>query len=457
MNLISFLFKSRIKFYFTGKGATSRILGLIGFSFLAIFYGFVIGFFLDNSYREINGFDRFNLIRGINLFVFVSTLTRAYLPSYKPKMDLISSVYPVSLVRRFFIDWLMDFLYPYFFVFLLFFSVVKATSAIYDLSYFFQSLIVLLSAHIIRRIIQTFAERKTELKFFEFILIISTALVSSFVLIQNNVLKLNHNFLSLALTFASYITLSVVDYIVSSSVIELKRVSTQRRNTLLQKEIFNSFYTSFIFKNRAARKSILVAFLLKVVIMLLDLVMMAHNNTHLFDNIYVVFIYVSPLILYSYVYSNTWGFYRTLWLTVDKCTSGFKPLFLMQMKIMILPFTIDLLLASVYFFLNASDMAFGFLFYFVSLVIVICLSIYSSVVAARYVEKPLSFRANSSVAFRMISVFAVMSLILIKYYSIALLLIPIYLIASFVIIQLSFRNYDIYKYNLFEKLFKSGA
>ncbi|MGE5679832.1 MAG: hypothetical protein ACM34K_03025 [Bacillota bacterium] len=454
MSLISFVFKSRLKFYFTGKGAPSRIAGLTGFSLLALFYGFALGYFIDSSYYENMSFDSQNFIKGINLFIFMSTVTRAYLPSYRPKQDFISGVYPLVFTKRYMLDLMIDYLFPYFLVFLLFLSMMKASSFVFDSIYYFQSILVLLSAHIIRRLVQTIAERKIKLKFIEILLVISGSAAAIFVLLQNNILELRHNILSLLLTLTAYITFLLVDYLLSGSVVEQKKLSSA---ALFEKGIFNTFSTTFIFKNKAARKTILVAFILKLLIMAVDLIMMAQYQAHLFNNIYVVWLYVSPLILYSYIYSNTWGFYRSLWLTVDKCTSGFRPLFKIQMRIMFIPFLADFMLAAIYFTITGVDVAFGFLFYFISLMIVISLSVYSSLVSARYVEKPLSFRANSSMAYRIAAVVLIISIVAVKYYPIAVWGLILYLAGSVILVRLSFTRYEKYKFDVFDRLFKSGS
>ncbi|MEI7811888.1 MAG: hypothetical protein WCJ01_05610 [Ignavibacteria bacterium] len=453
MNLISFVFKTRLNFFFKGEGSASRITGLTIFSLLALFYGRVSAYFLDNSFIPDTLQMKINIIRGIFSLLFLSTITRVYLPGYKPKTDFIPAVFPVSHGKRFLIDLLADFLYPYFFVLLLFITVIKIFSSEFDIYFYLQAISALFSGHFIRRIFQSSAERKLKLNAMTVIFIVINLAVCIFIIYQFNYRTLSHNLTSLALTLAVMVALFATDSIIERSVIESGITSGGR--SYKSSRLDNSAAV-FILRNKSARKTIMVAMLLKLFFIVLDLGIYSQSGRHLFSNMYIVWIYVSPVILFSYIYSNTWGFYRSLWFTIDKCTGDFKKIVTMQLKIMAFPFILDFLTASVYFILNKEDIVFGFAFYFTSLLLIIPFSITASITGARYVGKPLSFRANSSTGVRFGAIALVSSIFLIKFYPFLKWAVLLYIAAAYFSLKYIAGKYPAYKYVIFGKLFHSG-
>ncbi|MGE5497002.1 MAG: hypothetical protein ACM3Q2_02980, partial [Syntrophothermus sp.] len=190
MELISFIFKSRIKFYFTGKGSGYRTAGLIFFSAMAVLYGIMMGFAIDALY--FNGgwpASAKDFFLFINVIVLSQTISRAYLPSYKPRIDIFSPVVPLSKTKKYFLGLMVDFIYPFFFINLLFLITIKLASSAYSFTMLAGAAVLLYSAQMIRRILQFLLERSVRVKLYEILLNAAVLLIACFFIFQLNILN----------------------------------------------------------------------------------------------------------------------------------------------------------------------------------------------------------------------------------------------------------------------------
>ncbi|MGE5498786.1 MAG: hypothetical protein ACM3Q2_11975, partial [Syntrophothermus sp.] len=240
----------------------------------------------------------------------------------------------------------------------------------------------------------------------------------------------------------------------SISASEYKRNVTGR---LMQRNIFNSFSGTFLFKNPSARKALLVAIGLKIVILGGDYFAWEFNKKHIFS-IYLLWgVYASPLILFSYLYSNTWGFYRNLWLTIEKSTAGLQSLLKLHLRLMLLPFLADFIISGIYFIASGGNAALGFIFYAFSLFFIIIFAVFASVADARMIDKAHSYKANSSIGWKLAAISVIVGLVSVTQWPQYMwAVIPFILAAVFLLNYLS-KNYSKYKYKMYQKLFKSAV
>lgn len=455
MELISFIFKSRLKFYFTGKGSGYRTAGLIFFSAVAVLYGVMMGFAIDALYSgggwPASAKDFFLFI---NVIVLSQTISRAYLPSYKPRIDIFSPIVPLAKAKKYYFGLMVDFIYPFFFINLLFLITVKLASAAYSFTMLAGAVVLLYSAQMIRRILQFLLERSLRVKLHEIIINSAVLLISCFFIFRLNILSQVKTGTELLMSIGAALMLTGADYILTVSASEYKRSVTGK---LMQRNIFNSFSGTFLFKSPSARKALLIAIALKTLLLTGDYFAWTYNGKHIFS-IYLMWgVYASPLILFSYLYSNTWGFYRNLWLTIEKSASGLQPLLRVQLKIMMLPYLADFIISGIYFIVCGQNVVSGFIFYAFALFFIISFAIFASVADARVIDKAHSYRNNSSIGWKLAAISVIMGLVaLTQWPQYMWAVIPFIIAAVFMLNYLS-KNYPKYKYGMYQKLFKSGV
>ncbi|RCR70185.1 hypothetical protein [Larkinella punicea] len=122
---------------------------------------------------------------------------------------------------------------------------------------------------------------------------------------------------------------------------------TESTVLLVKTNYLSPVYTAFI-NNAQARKAFAFGILMKALLLLFSSKMLASDFS---SANFVLFLYVSPMILFNYVANNSWGFFPALW--INGSLGSRSEVYLIYFQLFIIPVLIDLIVTiSVLAFLN---------------------------------------------------------------------------------------------------------
>jgi len=260
---------------------------------------------------------------------------------------------------------------------------------------------------------------------------------------------LNINFFLHYFNYASLlipILLFFIGYLVECQIIENKNIE------LSSKSSKGNYLFKLIVNCNKARLSLFVGLLLKAFILVIDLMMFKSKGQHLFEGQLVYWLFVSPLLIFNYVFNNTWGFWKNIWLNYELRSGNYRDIIKFNLRLMFIPLAIDALITIPILLFSWSDYQFIILFYFVSSSFLICTSFVWSLLFPMVVSSSFQMKGSSSFVSSIVSMASVVFLSVIKMNNWFYILIPIYLIGAFSAYKLAIDLYKDKKYMIAKKL-----
>lgn len=433
----------RMKRFFLGFKSPWKIVLHLIFLFTAWAYG---GLFAELTNKASNGvLDSVSpefLINFALLFIAGITIIRMIVPTYKPQKQVLPTYYPISKWQRYCLSVVSDFQTSYFFYIALFVVISFWNLEYSKLTFLFTGFSILLSAHLVRRMFHYYIDFK--LNAFSYVYFAITTLIFT-------VVVLNIDFFLHYLQYVSIlvpILLFFVGYFLECQVIENKNVeltTSSSKGNYLFKLLVNS---------NKARLPLIVGLLVKLFILVIDLVMFKSKGKHIFDGQLVYWMFASPLLVFTYIFNNTWGFWKNIWLNYELRSGKYSDMINFNLRLLFIPLTIDVLITLPILLFSWHNYQFILLFYFTSLVFLTCTSFVWSLLFPMAIKSTFQMKSSSSFVSSTVTMIAVILLSVIKIYNWFYILIPIYLIASFVAYKLAIDLYKDKKYLITNKLMK---
>lgn len=160
------------------------------------------------------------------------------------------------------------------------------------------------------------------------------------------------------------------------------------------------------------------------------------------------------MILFTYVFNNTWGMWKALWIQLELRSGDPRSLLLPVFRLMALPVLADALLGlPLLAWIWGPDLSI-LLFYIISLVLLACWSAAWSLLLPMRIESVFQLKGSTSAVSSLISVAAVILLSFVRMGGWAWLLAPAALLATSAGLLLAGRAYARRKYRLAETLLK---
>ncbi|MBJ6116731.1 hypothetical protein JAO76_00910 [Pontibacter sp. BT310] len=452
MDLVLFSLRARLNGFFR-QNKLQRVLLLGGGIVLSGFYGWLFSYMLEQAQ---NGGDTSvtEVIRYINLFVLGITIIRGFFPAYVPKLDLIPRLYPIKPLKRFWVELPVELFSPFNFVLVNFLFLLFILSPSYTFMYLLQSIIVLLTAHVTKRSLQVLVERKMRWLHLNFIS--AAVLAAAFVALQARLPMYipANGWMELVVHLASLGAFLGANYFLELAAMEPKRKVVNYSHNKHRSLSWRLFKNS-----KQARQLLLFGIALKLIILAADAAVFTAKGIHIYDKNLTIWIFFGPAIIYSYVFNNVWGFYKNLWLTVERTSGSAKDFFKASLIPLRVPLLIDAALLAAYIaFFNHEDAVFLVLMYAASVLVLTPLGILASFVSPKVVKgSMMSFSAKTSYLYNMLSLLLVGLLLLPLLHPLLYILYPVLIaVAVFAMIAV-LRESRRYKYELFGKLFKVDA
>lgn len=451
MDLILFSCKAKLSSYFRQQ-KTQRVLLLALGIILSGFYGWLFSFLLAKSHNGGINPGVKQLIGYINLFILAITILRGFFPAYLPKVELIPRLYPVRPSQKFWTELVVELVSPFYFVIINFLFLLFLLSPDFTFMRLVQSIMVFLTAHLTRRSLQLFVERK--MNWFKSNFITAAVFAGAFVALQVKAPMFTpaETWIMLVVHLAAFGFFLASNYFLEEAATEPKRRVvnySQNKQRSLSWRLFQN--------SKMAKQLLLFGIAFKVLMLAADATTFSIKGIHLYDKNASIWLFIAPLVLYSYVFNNGWGFYKNLWLTVER-TSGstldFLKASLMPLRI---PLIIDAALLVLYIaFFNQENAVFILAMYVASVLVLTPIGIVASFVSPKAVRGGvMSFNTKTSYLYNFISIGLVGLLFLPLLHPLLYLVYPLVIGGAFFALMAVLKEYRKYKYNLFEKLFKT--
>lgn len=444
--LILYNFWLRFSSLFNPKKQLGRFIGLIFAFIFAAFYGILFGFlFSTDEWEEVGLSTRDNFMIGIFAFFFFMTILRGFYPSYQQLGTWVRPFFPLSKFQRYNLKLSADYASAFFIpgtIFVIGFCLMANDTLGWH--YILKFIITLLGANIVRRMIQAFIEFKLKKEggLFAAILLGLAGLV---------VLQIYFPIYSATPIWADLLTMALIYG--SGFVLEEILPVERKLNETVERESSN-LYSSLLFRNKKVRSSILVGLLFKAGFLTADTITFSRSGEHLFDSDVLIWIFFSPVIIFNYVFNNTWGYYRNLWLMLDRAPQPAMELRSFYLKLLRIPLLLDFVIAMLYLAFRPDWLLIGSISWISIAVISIVFGFYWSMLKPKLILKTISSRSNTYIWSNLLGMLFVMLLYGMLLTSWLYWLVPVYLIVSVLVFYYSTKEYTELRKNIFQELFK---
>jgi hypothetical protein len=437
------LILNKLKFYLTGLRNLWKIVLTIILSSTAAFYGFLLGELSNKTATgEIDLISTERISNLVFLAILILTIVRMLFPSYSSMKQIFPEYYPLSKLQIYLASIVDDLLKPYFLylsIFILIGSYCLENSA---LDFLYNGLLVLFGAQLLRRCIQYQLDYRLKvLGTLLFVFLVGGILYLGF-------LKSNfYYFSSLELLIVTG-ALLLIGFIQESAIIE------KRNNEISSNSNNSNVVIKLLFNNKKARVPLIVGFLFKLFVLLFDLFLFKTKGEHLFEGQLVFWLLASPIIIFTYVFNNTWGFWKSIWLNMELRIGDYKPMIKQHFRLMLVPLLVDLVVTIPILLISWKDSKLILLFYFTTACYLIMLSFLWSLITPRKINTTFQMKGSSSPLSVIAAMGGVLLLTTIKINHWFYFLIPLYLVIGVIAYWLSTYIYKDKKYIITNKIMK---
>ncbi|RAU82551.1 hypothetical protein [Pontibacter arcticus] len=454
MELILYACRVRLVSQFRQK-KTQRFLMLAFGIVLAYFYSWLFSFVMLESHKTDAGPTPVLMLEYANLFILALIILKGFFPAYVPKIEIIQRIFPVRPVVKFRTELVVELVSPFYFILLNFLFFLWLMSPEYTFIYFLQSILVLLTAHVTLRSLQVFVERKVHWTSRHF----STAAVMAavFVALQAQQPMFRPDTEDWLLLIAHLVALGF--FIASNYFLELAAAEPRKRTVTYSQDSRRSLGWRLFKNHKLAKQMLVFGLVFKGFFLAIDAFSVTQKGSHIFDYAVTLWLFVGPIVIYSYVFNNIWGFYRNLWLTVERTSGSIKAFVKASLLPLWMPLLLDVILTLLYTaFFNHEHAAFIVSLYVSAVLILTPFGIIASIISPKAVKGGVfSFDAKASYLYNFIAIALFGMLFLPLLHPVLYLMYPLLLAGTYFAFFAVMKEYPVYKYKLFETLFKSNT
>lgn len=444
MGVLIYLAALRVKRIFDFKSHPAKTIGTIFFLLIASFYGYLFAYlFNSREYQKV--LPQSELIRYLISMLTVITFLRGFIPSYVPIKNIIPKNYPVSKAKRFLYNLINELIYPFYFGMILFVLTFSINIGSEGIKFSFIALSWIVISHLLKRLIQFSIEFNFEKKdILLTVFILSVLIVSYFILFDKIEIYTNY-----AVTLSALVALLAVNFLFQNKYKESKQLV----NKVSKKEYFNMYIIKLLFNNNSLRTMIFVSVIMKSFFAFGNMgSMMNRNEISMFWEAFLNFI-LSPLILFTYVFNNSFGFAKTTWLTINKVGADLSSYFIFLLKMVAIPLMIDAGVGIIFYvYLNIFNYT-NIMIYINSAIVLFFIGLINSFYFPIKVQGLFSFRANVSIMANVVSMISVAGIILLANISI-IISVSVSILVSFGIYYYAEKKMSLNRYEIFTTLFR---
>lgn len=231
-------------------------------------------------------------------------------------------------------------------------------------------------------------------------------------------------------------------------------IQSRRIKEVQTKSIHTNLSLKLLWNNKTVRLPLLVAFAFKIAVLLGTFLLFKIKGIHLFEKQIILWLFASPLMIYTYVFHNVWGFWKNLWLTMELRIGNYKPMTRQIFRLISIPLAIDFLITVPILLIPWADVGFILLFYFTTSLYLFLQSFLWSLLTPRKIGSSFQIRGSVSPWSVIASMVGVLLLAVVKDSQWFYFLIPVFVIMSGIAYGLSLHLYKEKKYIISNKLLK---
>lgn len=451
MDLLLFSCRARVAGFFRQK-REQRVLLLAAGIMLAGVYSWLFSFLLKLAHEgETISQSPDQVLEYANLLLLAVIILKGFFPAYVPKAAVIQRIYPIRPLQKFWTELIVELVSPFYFIVVNFLFLLYLMAPEYNFAQLLQSVLVILTAHVTLRTLQVFVERKVRWHHSYFYM--AAVMAAAFVALQARVPMFRPNG-ELLLLVAH---MAALGFFITANYFLERAANEPRRKVVNYSSTARRSLSWRLFKNHKLAKQMLIfGLVFKAIILALDATAYMRKGEHIFDDIFSLWMFVGPLVVFSYVFNNVWGFYRNLWLTIERSSGSYKDFIKASLMPLRVPLLMDAVLTSLYVtFFNHESALFIVLMYIAAILLLTPLGIISSIVSPKAVKGGIfSFSAKTSYLYNFISIALFSMLFLPLIHPLLYLIYPVLIGGVIFALVAVMREYPTYKHKLFEALYK---
>lgn len=441
--MIRFLIIYKLKFFIRELNNPWKAFFSLLLLIIAWFYGLLFGQISNQlATGEIDVISPERFFNYTIIGISCLTIFRMFFPNYNPLKLIFPKYYPISKGKRYLTSLINDFQKTYF----LYISTFILSTTFYlensTFHFLITSSLVLINSHLIRRCLQYQIDFKYKKKSY-FIHILGLSAIVSFFIIA---LLLKKDLLILLITLMMILTL--IGYFQESLIESISQREIKSKSSKL------SITIKLLLNNKKARLPLIIGLILKSFILLNDFILFRAKGIHLFERQFVFWIFASPLIVFTYVFNNIWGFWKNIWLNIDTRVGRYEPMIWLGLRLMLVTLVTDMVITIPIILLSWDDIRFFLIFYCTTSVYLIMLSFLWSLIMPRKILTIFQMKGSTSPLSNIAAMGGVLLLTTIKFNYWFYIFIPLFVIIGFVGLWLSLDMYKEKKYIIANKLLK---
>lgn len=381
------------------------------------------------------------------IFAAVSgiTLIRMVFPNYIPMKQLFPKYYPVTRIERYVASLVADFQKPFFFYILVFIFSVYSYLEVSSWHFLATGLLVCVNSQLVRRFLQYLIDYETKSSMWFVHTLGALAILSVIV----------------ALIFADnempYLLLFLLLILASVGFFQETSIISCRQGEILSKSIKLHILPKLLLNNKKARTPLIIGLLFKSFILLMGFLAAKLKGKHLFDEQIVLWLFATPLILFTYVFNNMWGFWKSMWLNLELRNGQHKVLVGYGLRLMLIPLIIDFLVTMPLLLLSGNDFKFLSIYYLTTTLYLVAMSFFWSLITPRKIMSFFHMKASTSAWSMIAAMGGVLALITIKMNYWFYVLIPFFILVGFTCFWISLQSYRNKKYLIATSILKEQA
>jgi hypothetical protein len=442
MAMILFLILHKLKFYLKSHSNPSKVVLTIFLIITAWIYGRLIGEFMNKlAIGEIDFFTPERFLSYVLAAILMITMIRMVFPDYRALKQIFPRYYPISNIQKYAASILNDFVTPYFFYLSFFILTCNFYSSDQGFDFLYPGFLVMIGSHLLRRCIQYLLDFRLSI----------TGKISSVLFVF--VLYINIDLLELKLSDNLYL-LVLICFLFLIGFIQEYAIIEGRSNEFTSKSLKSNIAFKMLINNKKARLTLMIGLLLKASILLGDFLFFKTKGKHFFDGQLIFWLFASPLIIFTYVFNNAWGFWKNIWLNFDLRSGDYKLMIRQSFSLMLAPLLIDVIFTLPILLISWNNPVFILLFYLTTACYLIMLSFLWSLITPKKIASIFQMNGSTSPVSIITTIGGVILLTTMKINQLFYILIPLFLIIGGIAFWISINIYKNKKYLITNKLMK---
>ena len=433
--IIFYLFK-RLKLAFSKNQRAKTTIVLLFYGGIALLYGFLLG----NFFYE-KGYNIDTVLYAIHLFVSSLMIISIWFPQPAQKDAIIASIYPISKLKRAFFHWFVSLWGGGMFSATLLYVSFLYSAGTTSLSLLLGTVAIVVALWTIRKSIITLmlSRFRYGITFWLSIFLLPLSIYCTLLPVIHDLPEASVT-ITLIPALAAYVLLEL-------SALETRKVERSKRSLPSFLKITS---LQLLAGHSTARNTLLFGYVLRV-FFIVQLYVVASGQLSGFEG-YLAVLFASPLLTFTYVYNNTWGFFKEAWIHIDYSANSVTRLFREYLRFLFFPLMVDAFIGLAFILVAPKSVFFILTVVLIGGFMLVITGFATSMMRPKVTGGLMKLSGNTHVAANFSQVALVLPLFLIKLNAWFYLIIPLYILAGYTIFRYVKQTYRGHRRNVYQTL-----